>query len=150
MDDQTSQEQTGAEHTEPTQASAPEAQPTLVEVLQVEIGRLELSPTDVLVMKLPDDMDMRTAEHIVNGVQAILGENVRILMLPKSVDVSVAAIEDSAVLGQIDEIRTETNKLKMDVGAANERINEVATAVGSDPQLGSRVASLEAKIRHFV
>jgi hypothetical protein len=95
-------------------------------------------------------MDMHVANNIVQAVENILGPNARMLMLPKSVEISVAAIEDSAILAVVDEIRTETNKIKMDVGAAHERINEVATAVGSDQALGRRVDMIEARIKHFV
>lgn len=60
-----------------------------MQTLRVEIAKLRLSPGDVLVVSADGEITVETARHIKQGLEPLLPDGVKAIVLPDGLKLSV-------------------------------------------------------------
>ena len=61
---------------------------TAIEVLRIEIMRLDVQPGEMLLVRIPPELD---AQHVSQVTRAFVPDDVRVLVAPLGVEFSVIA-----------------------------------------------------------
>ncbi|WP_175787514.1 hypothetical protein [Burkholderia anthina] len=76
-----------------------------MQVLAVEVAKLELSPDSVLLVSLPHEAGAAGADRLAKGLRQLLGNGARWLIVPKGVDFTVVESSDVPGPDREDETR---------------------------------------------